>query len=166
MPTQLFRDYLAGISLGDGFPIGLLTVSGTFAGSPLRLNSLTDRSVLSRGETFYASGFDYQLPDRLVEGEERSAVLLPVVDRTIWTALKAQITTLNFLLEVVMSTAQDTVVLGPFRMIDVSRSLDTSNQTLAVACSYRNVLRNPRPGKRYTPRGFPGMFARPDFSEL
>jgi hypothetical protein len=164
--SQLFRDYLSGISIGDGYPIGLLTVTGTFDGSPFRLNTTADRSVLSRGQTFYASGFDYTLPERVSEGTQRNAFVLPVADRTIWAALRAQKTELALLLEVVLSTSPDTVELGPFRLVDTNRALDLATQTLTIECSYRNVLRNPRPGKKYTPRAFPGMFARPNFSSL
>lgn len=146
--------------------IGLLTVSGDFAASPLRLNTLVDRSVLSRGETFYASGFDCTVPDRVSEGEQRRSIVLPVADRTIWDTVRALSTEIVLTLEFVMSADPDTVEQGPYRMVDVGRNLSADEQTLTLECSYRNVLRNPRPGKKFTPRGFPGMFGKPDFSSL
>jgi hypothetical protein len=164
--SLLFRDYLANLDSAEGYPIGLLTISGDFDGSPLRLNTLSTRSVVSRGDTYFPSGFDCTVPDRLSEGEQRSSIIMPAADRTIWDAIRTLTNQLALVFEVVLSSDEDTVEMGPFRMIDVNRSLSAEAQTLSIECSYRNVLRDPRPGKKFTPRGFPGLFARPDFSSL
>ncbi len=166
MPTLLFRDLVAGLESDAGYMIGLLTISGDFAASPVRFNTLVDRSVVSRGETFYASGFDCTVPDRVSEGEQRTSIVLPAADRTIWSTVRSLSTQISLVFEVVLSGDPDTVEQGPYRMIDVGRTLSTDAQTLTLECSYRNVLRDPRPGKKFTPRAFPGMFARPDFSSL
>lgn len=164
MATQLFRDYLARV--GDetspgGFMVGLLTIASA-AGALLRLSSLTDRTVLSRGETYFPSGFDYRIPDRLSESEQRSAIVLPVADRTILAALRSHPLRLALALEVVFSRTVDVVELGPFKLIDVAREYDASTQTLSLECTYRDVMRDPRPGRRYTPSAFPGLFGKPN----
>jgi hypothetical protein len=164
--SLLFRDYLSGLPQDEGYMIGLLTVTGDFAGSPARFNTLVDRSVVSRGDTYFPSGFDCTVPDRVSEGEQRTAIIIPAADRTLWSAVRTLTTQMTLVFEIIRSSDEDEVELGPYRMIDVSRSLSAEVQTLTIECSYRNVLRDPRPGKKFTPRGFPGMFARPDFSSL
>lgn len=166
MPTLLFRDFLSGLPSEAGYMIGLLTITGDFAASPVRFNTLVDRSVVSRGNTYFPNGFDCTVPDRLSEGEQRTAIILPAADRTLWNTVRSLQTQISLVFEIVMSADPDTVEQGPYRMIDVNRSLSADAQTLTIECSYRNVLRDPRPGKKFTPRAFPGMFARPDFSSL
>lgn len=167
MPTLLFRDHIAGLQDAEGgYMIGLLTISGDFAASPVRLNTLVDRSIESRDEIYFPSGFDCTVPDRVSEGEQRRSIVLPVADRTIWDTVRGLSTEIVLVLEFVMSADPHTVEQGPYRMVDVGRSLSADEQTLTLECSYRNVLRDPRPGKKFTPRGFPGMFAKPDFSSL
>lgn len=166
MATLLFRDYLANLDTAEGYLIGLLTIAGDFAGSPFRLNTLSSRPVVSRGDTYFPSGFDCTVPDRLSEGEQRTSIVMPAADRTIWDAVRTLTTQMVLTFEIILSADEDTVEMGPYRMIDVSRSLSADAQVLSIECSYRNVLRDPRPGKKFTPRGFPGMFARPDFSSL
>lgn len=162
--SQLFRDYLARIeSAHAGFPIGLLTIeSETEPDVLLRLNSTTDRNVLSRTQTYYRSGFDFRFPDRLSEGDVRCAFVLPVADRTILEALRARPVRLQWTLEVVFSWTVDEVELGPFRLFDVRRPYDQNTQTLAVECTFRDVMRDPRPGRKYTPGSFPGLFGTPN----
>lgn len=160
--TQLFRDYLARVPDAQaGFPIGLLTIT-TRSGGLLRLNSTADRNVLSRGQTYFLSGFDFRMPDRMSEGEQRSAFVLPVSDRTLLAALASEVERLSLVFEVVFSWTVDEVELGPFRMVDVSRSYEASTQTLAVEATYRDVLRDPRPGRKYTPASYPGLFGSPN----
>ena len=166
MATLLFRDYLANLDAAEGYMVGLLTVSGSFAGSPLRLNTLVDRSVVSRGDTYFPSGFDCTIPDRLSEGEQRTSIIMPAADRTIWDAVRSFTEQISLTFEVILWPDEDTVEMGPYHMIDVNRNLDAGAQVLTIECSYRNVLRDPRPGKKFTPRVFPGLFARPDFSSL
>lgn len=166
MAGLLFRDYLAGLPTEEGYMIGLLTLSGDFTGSPVRINTLVDRPVLSRGNTYFPSGFDCTVPDRVSEGEQRTSIVIPAADRGIWDAVRAFQSQISLVFEIVRAPEEETVELGPYRMIDVNRSLSAEAQTLTIECSYRDVLRNPRPGKKFTPRGFPGMFARPDFSSL
>lgn len=162
--SQLFRDYLSHVeSAHAGFPIGLLTIGRPGeVDAVLRLATVSDRNVLSRGQTFFASGFDFRLPDRLSEGDQRSAFVLPVIDRAVFAALQAEPQQLAYVLEVVFSWTPDTVEIGPLRLSDVSRAYDASTQTLSIETAYRDVLRNPRPGRKYTPAAYPGLFARPN----
>ena len=162
MPTQLFRDYLARV--GDppaGHMVGLLTVSRD-SEVLLRLASEREHSVLSRGETFHASGFDFRIPDRTSEGEQRTAFVLPVADRVILEALRGEPLTLSLVFEIAFSPTPDEVEIGPLRMVDRQRVFETETQTLALECSFRDALRNPRPGRKYSPSAFPGLFAAPN----
>lgn len=161
--SQLFRDYLAHLEAAhSGYPVGLLSIQSSAGGEVLRLSSTAEHSVVSRGATYHRSGFDYRLPDRLSEGEQRCAFVLPVVDRTILAALRAHPERLDFTLEVVFSWTPDEVEIGPLRMVDVTRGYESATQTLTVECAFRDVLRNPRPGRKYTPAAFPGLFGAPN----
>ncbi len=163
MPTQLFRDYLARVGDGPaGFPVGLLTIANR-AGEPLLLfSSFTDRTVLSRGQTFFPAGFDFRFPDRLSEGEARPAFVFQVGDLSIVSAMRAHPTKLSVTFELVFSRTPDVLEFAPARLFDVQRVIESSTQTLSLECGFRDVMRDPRPGRKYTPSAFPGLFGTPN----
>lgn len=157
MPSLLFRDYLARVNADRTYLVGLLTVDTGSA--VLRFNSTDDREILSRGETYFRAAFDYRIPDRVSEGEQRSGIVLPVANRVILEDMRANPEEVEIDLEIVCSRTPDVVELGPFHMRDVSRAFDAQSQTLLVECGYRNVLRDPRPRLRFTPTLAPALFA-------
>ena len=159
MPSQLFLDFLAGINDDPCYLTGLLTVFLP-GQEPLRLNSTTTKNVLSRGETFFRSGFDFIIPSRVQEGETRTRLVVPVVDRTLLAAMKTHRVKLRMVFEIVLSRTPDVVELGPYVLYDQSREFDAETQALILDCVYRQVLVSPRPRLRYTPSSFFSMFGK------
>lgn len=162
MATQRLRDHLALFGEAGDYLLGLLTITNPQVGvlpEPLRLCS-TDHNVLSRGLNFFGVSFDYKLPSKEQEGEQRTSIVLPVVDRTILEALRSTHVRFDLLLEVTFKKTPDVVEFF-FRLKEHTKLFDAAAQTLTVECGYRDVMQNPRPRKRYSPSGFPALFGQP-----
>jgi hypothetical protein len=162
VPTQKYKNYLS--LFGDAeneFLVGLLKITHSnpsVLAEPLRFNSTTTKDILSRGDTFFLSGFDWRYP-QAESGETRSHILLPVVDLTILQALRTTHEPFNLLLEGVLNSTHDEVEFS-FNLLERNKRYDASSQSLLIECSYRNVMSNPRPRLRYSPSKFPAMFGR------
>jgi hypothetical protein len=160
MPSQRYRDHLLLFGAAGDYLLGLLTITNPTLGvlpEPVRLNS-TDRNILSRGETFFASGFDYRVPSK-EDAEVRTAIVLPALDRQVLLTLQRAHVAFRLKLEIVLYKTPD-IVERTFNLVEIGKVFDAGNQTLAIECAYRDILTYPRPRLRYTPADFPALFGR------
>lgn len=161
MGSQLFRDYLSGQIGEAAYLVALVTVTGRNIATPLRLNSTSHTDVLSRGSVYYRSGFDAEFPDRLNEGEQRTKIILPVLDPWLLSTIRAHGEQLTLTLEFVLTALPDTVELGPYVLLDRGgRTYDANTQTLTIEATFGDQLSHPRPNLRYSPGACPGLFNR------
>ena len=160
MPSQLFRDWLAGQNDAPDFPIALLTITSPTISVPIRLNSTTHQTITSRGNVYTKAGFDFVIPSRPSEGETRSQLVF-VPHPEVLRQLRDHPGELTMVLEIVLDTTRDIVELGPYNMTDRGgRDYDSSTQVLIINCAFGDQLTYPRPALRYTPGVVPGLFGK------
>jgi len=133
----------------------LLTITGTGIGVPLRfVNNQLD--VVSRGNTYLATAFMISLPDERDDAPPRVILNFDNVDRQIVGAIRSLTVAPTVTLEVVFSSALDTVEAGPFAF--TLRNVDYSADVIAGDLFFEDFLNESFPADSFTPNNCPGLF--------
>jgi hypothetical protein len=138
--------------------LDLLTITHPdLTGGPLRFVN-NPVNVISRGNRFIASAFAAQAPSQVEEGEPTAAIEIQNIDRAIEQKLAGLTGEPTFTLEIVLASAPNLVVLGPFEL--PLASVDTSASTIRLTLGGANpLLTKLFPRARFNSQDFPGLSA-------
>jgi hypothetical protein len=121
---------------------------------PLRVVNNTE-DVVSRGNTFLSSGFEFILPNDDGESLPQVKLTIPNADRNIIEWIRGFPTAPTLMLEIVLSNAPDVVE----RSIDWMRLASVNYDALQITGTLvvENVLSAGYPSESYSPTRFPGL---------
>jgi hypothetical protein len=121
---------------------------------PLRIVNNTE-DVMSRGNTFIASGFEFILPNDDGESMPQVKLTIPNVDRNIIEWIRGFPTAPTLMLEIVLSNAPNVVE----RSIDWMRLSNVTYDALQITGTLivEDVLSAGFPSESYSPVRFPGL---------
>ena len=133
----------------------LLTLNHVDLSGPIRVaNNAVD--VVSRGDTFLAFPFRLQLPSDSDERPPRARLQIDNVDRQIVQAVRSVTGAIGVLMEIVLASDPDTLeaAFPDFELQEVRYDALVVEGDLGIEA----FLREPFPGDRFTPSGYPGLF--------
>lgn len=133
----------------------LLTLDHDDLGTPLRVTS-DQVNTTSRGDTYYAYYFDFQLPVDSGERQPIARLSIDNVDRAILEAVRAISSPLDVTMEIVLGSTPDTVEASwqGFKLVRVTYDVLTVSGDLVM----ENFMSEPYPAGSFTPTLFPGVF--------
>lgn len=138
-------------------PIALLTIDHETFTQPIRVSS-DQVDTVSRGNTFLAYPFAFQLPDDKPGEISQVQIQIGNVDKQLISNLRSvQDDQVSLLLELVLSGHPDLVEGGPFgfSLLDVRYNALTISGTFG----YEDFLNTVLPAHDITPANVPGTFA-------
>ena len=148
----------------DKIPIVLLTIDHPTLIGPIRLSSdpttfLTDAPVwatVSRGNNYFFVPFSIVIPDDKEQAPPQAKISLDNIDRSIIPLLRSTDTPATVTIEIVLSSAPDTVEIEFPTMDLVAADYDASTVTLTL--SIDALMSEPYPAHSFDPAGFPALF--------
>lgn len=152
--TQAFRDAFYGSSTGEA-AIVLLTISHPDLAAPIYL-ALNTQTVSSRGKTFLPYFFQIQLPDQTGDKMPAAQLSVDAVDRALIDTLRGLAVPPEVLIEVVMSSAPNNVVLQTPSF--VWRAVKYDLQTMSGDLEGPKVYSGMYPDESFSPSVARGLF--------
>ena len=136
-------------------PLVLLTIDHADLETPIRVVH-NGEDIVSRGNTFTATSFEFILPDDSEDKPPVSRLSICNVDRSIVNMIRSLTSTPTVLAEVVLASTPD-VVEASFEDLEFK---EVTYDPLIVegALGYENYLMEPFPADKFTPAIFPGLF--------
>ena len=125
-------------------------------GGPIRLVSDTV-AVISGGNTYEPFPFEIDLPSDEEEHLSQAELLVGEVGPTIVEALRTITTPPSIDLRIVLASAPDTTVAGPFNF--TAREVEGDATSLRLRLTFEDILNEPFPGDEFDPARFPGLFS-------
>ena len=135
--------------------LDLMTITHPTLSTPIRLVNNT-KDVVSRGNTFVRSAFNFTPPAQVEEGEPTATIEIENVSRIIEEILSGLTSEPTFTGEVVLARSPDTVQLGPFILPLASSELTQNSIRLTLGFANPLLLRV-FPSVRYNSADFPGL---------
>lgn len=145
-------------------PVILLTINHESFTQPLRCVSFV-RDVVSRGNTFKAYPFEFQLPDDRDDQVTSARLSIDNIGeieledgtKTTMTAMIRQIQTApEVTVEIVLASTPDVVEAGPYWFM--LRDITYDAMTISGEMAWEDVLNQEFPGDTFTPATAPGLF--------
>jgi len=138
----------------------LLTITHADLTTPIRLTD--DRAdIVSRSNTYTAFPFSISLPPSIENEVPSVRLVIGNVSRELMDEIRTITTPPTISLELISHDAPDTVEIGPldFKL----KSADYDAQTIEASIGFEeDFLTEPFPAARFTPQGFPALFAGVD----
>jgi hypothetical protein len=115
------------------------------------------QAVTSNGNTYDAFPFEVTLPNDDPDDLSRTTLTVCNVDRSMVTAFRSLSSAATATLSLVLASAPDTVIAGPFEFL--VRAVTYDVETVSCTLAYEDVLNEPIPGDIFDPTNFRGLFS-------
>lgn len=135
--------------------VTLITFSSSDLPSPLRF-ALNDENIISNGDTYLASGFQYKPPTQGDEAASTGTLRLDNLDKSITDAIHQMSSSPDITIVEVLVSDPDTpqYTLPPFKFFNINWNRDTVEGTIGVL----DDQDEPSVSLAYTPKHAPGLF--------
>jgi hypothetical protein len=133
----------------------LLEINEATLPAPIRYVH-NEEDIVSRGNTYYASFFNLELPTEKADSIDSARITVGNVDQTIIEAARTAIGRPTMTVEIVLASDPDSVEVGPFNF--ELQSVEYDAQTISGVLAYDDVVEVRSPMHTRTPWFFPDLF--------